>query len=162
MSDLSSVSVLGKKTTSQLPVDWYFDPRIYELEKRLLLDAGANYVGHELMTPEAGDYHALKWTNDAKALVRNQQGISLLGNICRHRQAVMLNGRGKAKNIVCPLHRWTYGLDGKLLGAPHFPENPCLDLAQTPLNNWNGLLFAGQRDVARDFAKLGEIGRAHV
>ena len=68
MSDLSSISVLGKRTASQLPVDWYFDPRIYELEKRLLFDAGANYVGHELLTPETGDYHALKWTNGAKAL----------------------------------------------------------------------------------------------
>ena len=158
MSDLSSVSAIesiGGKTTSQLPVDWYFDPRIYELEKRLLFDTGAQYVGHELMTPETGDYQSLAWTHNAKALVRNTNGISLLGNICRHRQAVMLQGRGNSKNIVCPLHRWTYGLDGKLLGAPHFPQNPCLDLAQTPLTNWNGLLFAGQRDVARDFAKLG-------
>ena len=58
-----------------------------------------------------------------------QAGISLLSNVCRHRQAVMLKGRGDTRNsIVCPLHRWTYGLDGKLLGAPHFPDNPCLDL----------------------------------
>jgi len=155
MSDLSSVVAIGKPTTTQLPVAWYFDPRIYELEKRLLFDAGPNYVGHELLTPNAGDYHTLSWTGDANALVRDPNGISLIGNICRHRQAVMLQGRGNAKNIVCPLHRWTYGLDGKLLGAPHFPQNPCLDLAKTPLTNWNGLLFAGQRDIARDFATLG-------
>ncbi len=159
MSDLSSVVALRKTeitTASQLPVDWYFDPRIYELEKRLLFDAGPNYIGHELLTPNAGDYHALDWTGSARALVRNMNGgVSLLGNICRHRQAVMLQGRGNAKNIVCPLHRWTYALDGKLLGAPHFPQNPCLDLPQTPLQNWNGLLFAGQRDIARDLGKLG-------
>ena len=155
MSDHSSIAALGGKTTSQLPVDWYFDPRIDALEKRLLFDTGAQYVGHELMTPEAGDFQSLAWTGNAKALVRDSQGISLLSNICRHRQAVMLKGRGNTKNIVCPLHRWTYGLDGKLLGAPHFPENPCLDLGTTPLANWNGLLFAGKRDVARDFAKLG-------
>jgi choline monooxygenase len=154
MSDLSR-AVAFRQSTSQLPVAWYFDPKIYELEKRLLFDAGPNYAGHELLTPESGDYHALAWTGDAKALVRNASGVSLLGNICRHRQAVMLQGRGNSKNIVCPLHRWTYGLDGKLLGAPQFPENPCLDLAQTPLTNWNGLLFAGQRDIARDLGALG-------
>jgi choline monooxygenase len=158
MSDLSSVVALRKTATTQLSVDWYFDPRIYELEKRLLFDAGPNYVGHELLTPNLGDYHALSWTGNAKALVRNPQGVSLLGNICRHRQAVMLQGRGNAKNIVCPLHRWTYALDGKLLGAPHFAQNPCLDLAQTPLQNWNGLLFAGNRDIARD---LGALGASH-
>ena len=159
MSDLSGIVALGNPTTTQLPVAWYFDPRIHELEKRLLFDAGPNYVGHELLTPNAGDYHALSWMDNAKTLVRNgddkSKGISLLGNICRHRQAIMLQGRGNAKNIVCPLHRWTYALDGKLLGAPHFPGNPCLDLAQTPLTDWNGLLFAGQRDIARDLGALG-------
>jgi choline monooxygenase len=157
MTDLSRAVAL-RPSSAQLPVHWYFDPQIYALEKRLLFDAGPNYVGHELLTPEAGDYHALAWTDNAKALVRNTQrsaDVSLLGNICRHRQAVMLQGRGNAKRIVCPLHRWTYGLDGKLLGAPHFPENPCLDLAQTPLTHWNGLLFAGKRDIARDLATLG-------
>ena len=45
----------------------------------------------------------------------------------------MLEGRGNAQNIVCPLHRWTYDLKGELLGAPHFPENPCVKLHSTPL-----------------------------
>jgi phenylpropionate dioxygenase-like ring-hydroxylating dioxygenase large terminal subunit len=156
MSDLSSVSLLNR-TAPQLPVSWYFDPRIHEIEKRLLFDDGPGYVGHELMVPNAGDYHALEWTGNAKALVRNAHGVELLSNICRHRQAVILKGRGTAKSIVCPLHRWTYGLDGKLLGAPHFPDNPCLDLARTPLAAWNGLLFAGKRDVARDLAALGAL-----
>jgi nitrite reductase/ring-hydroxylating ferredoxin subunit len=87
-------------------------------------------------------------------LVRNPDGIELLSNVCRHRQAIMLNGRGNARNIVCPLHRWTYDLKGGLLGAPHF-EQPCLHLNRSPLQNWNGLLFEGKRDVRADLAKLG-------
>ena len=154
MSDLSNAATFSTATVP-LPVEWYFDARIYDVEKRLLFDAGPGYVGHELMVPSAGDYHALSWQGNARALVRDTDGISLLSNICRHRQAVILNGRGTAKNIVCPLHRWTYALDGKLLGAPKFPGNPCLDLARTPLTNWNGLLFAGRRDIARDVARLG-------
>jgi phenylpropionate dioxygenase-like ring-hydroxylating dioxygenase large terminal subunit len=154
MSDLSNVARFSR-TAPQLPVHWYFDPAIYEIEKRVLFDGGPGYMGHELMVPNVGDYHSLQWLGDAKALVRNEGGIELLSNICRHRQATILKGRGSAKNIVCPLHRWTYGLDGRLLGAPHFPENPCLDLARTPLTRWNGMLFAGKRDVARDMATLG-------
>jgi choline monooxygenase len=156
MSDLSSIAAVSSHSP-QLPVNWYFDPRIYELEKRLLFDEGPGYVGHELMVPNAGDYHALHWFGDAWALVRNGNGVELLSNICRHRQAVMLRGRGNAKSIVCPLHRWTYALDGRLLGAPHFDGNPCLDLARTPLQSWNGLLFAGRRNVARDLAALGGL-----
>ena len=81
------------------------------------------------------------------------QGVELLSNICRHRQAIMLNGRGNTPNIVCPIHRWTYDLQGKLLGAPHFADSPCRNLGRTPLQNWNGLLFDGPRDVARDLAR---------
>jgi phenylpropionate dioxygenase-like ring-hydroxylating dioxygenase large terminal subunit len=154
MSDLSAVAAFSR-TTPQLPVHWYFDPAIYEVEKRLLFDEGPGYVGHELMVPNIGDYHSLEWLSHAKALVRNERGIELLSNICRHRQATILKGRGSVRNIVCPLHRWTYALDGRLLGAPHFPQNPCLDLARSPLTNWNGMLFAGKRDVARDMATLG-------
>ena len=153
MSDLSSVAALGTES-SQLPVDWYFDPRIYEIEKRLFFERGPGYVGHELMVPNAGDYHALQWMGDAKVLVRNETGVELLSNICRHRQAVMLRGRGTARNIVCPLHRWTYSLEGRLLGAPQFAQNPCLDLAKSNLTRWNGLLFAGTRNVARDLAPV--------
>ena len=155
MASLASVTSLQPKSMPQLPVSWYADPAIYALEQKLLFPAAPKYIGHELMAPNRGDFHTLEWMNDAKALVHNQQGIELISNVCRHRQALMLNGRGHANHIVCPLHRWTYNLQGELLGAPHFPENPCLHLNKSSLQNWNGLLFESKRDIAKDLAKLG-------
>jgi phenylpropionate dioxygenase-like ring-hydroxylating dioxygenase large terminal subunit len=157
MSDIESAARLAP-AASQLPVSWYFDDRLFELEKRLLFDNGPGYIGHELMVPHAGDYHTLEWKDHARMLVRNASGVELLSNICRHRQAIMLQGRGSARNIVCPVHRWTYNMEGELLGAPHFPQNPCLHLNKTPLQNWNGLLFNGRRDVAKDLQNLGVRG----
>ena len=157
MADVSQLKQL-RPTSCQLPVSWYFDPAIFEAEKRLLFHAGPNYVGHELMVPNVGDYHALAWMDDAKVLVRHGEdatdGVSLLSNVCRHRQAIMLRGKGNARNIVCPLHRWTYDMKGELLGAPFFPESPSLKLASTPRFNWNGLLFAGPRDPRKDLARI--------
>ena len=76
----------------------------------------------------------------------------------------MLRGRGNTgQNIVCPLHRWTYDLKGELIGAPHFADDPCLALANYPVQTWNGMLFEaprpGQpgRDVAADLAGLGPV-----
>lgn len=140
--------------SAQPPLRWYFDPQVLEIEQRTLFDAGPRYVGHELMTPNVGDYHVLEWMDNAKLLVRNENGVELLSNICRHRQATLLEGRGSARHIVCPIHRWTYKTDGELIGAPHFPANPCLHLNKTPLQNWHGLLFAGQRDIAHDLANV--------
>ncbi len=154
MSTLTSATQL-RPANCQLPMSWYFDPEIFAREKRILFDAGSNYVGHELMVPEAGNYRTIDWMDHAKVLVRNAAGVELLSNICRHRQSIMLEGSGTLDNIVCPLHRWTYDLKGELLGAPHFPENPCVKLHSTPLTNWQGMLFAGPRDPRKDMADFG-------
>jgi len=154
MSDLATVKAL-QESNAQLPVDWYFDERIAAIEQRVLFDSGPRYVGHELMVPEIGDYHTLGWSGDSHALVRNASGVQLLSNVCRHRQATVLKGRGSAQSLVCPLHRWTYGLDGRLLGAPHFPSRPCLDLARHETESWNGLLFRGPRNPNLDLTGLG-------
>ncbi len=157
MSDLPNPRQL-KPATCQLPMSWYVDPEVFAREQRLLFDAGANYVGHELMVPNAGDYRTLEWMDHAKVLVRSSEnaagGVALLSNVCRHRQSIMLQGRGNAQNIVCPLHRWTYDLRGELLGAPHFAETPCVKLHSTPLTNWRGLLFAGPADPVQALAGM--------
>jgi choline monooxygenase len=154
MSDLATLAKLAR-SNAQLPVNVYFDDKLLQQENRLLFQQGPRYAGHELMVPEVGDYATLAWENEGRMLVRGKDGIELLSNVCRHRQAKMLNGRGHARNIVCPLHRWTYDLKGELIGAPHFGETPCLNLSRTPLQNWNGLLFENNgRDVASILAGL--------
>jgi choline monooxygenase len=154
MSDLGRRAHL-QRSAAQLPVSAYFDPALYQREIEILFRQGPGYVGHELMVPEVGDYQALAAEKEGRLLVRGEQGIELLSNVCRHRQAIMLNGRGNTGQIVCPLHRWTYDLGGQLLGAPHFAQQPCLNLGRSPLQNWNGLLFSGQRNVATDLARMG-------
>ncbi len=149
MANLGSFEQLNA-VSSQLPVRWYSDPSIEALEQLTLFARGPRYVGHELMVPNSGDYQTLPWRDHGQVLVNNGESIELISNVCRHRQAVMLEGRGNAHHIVCPLHRWTYDLKGRLAGAPHFPGNPCLDLDRAVLSRWNGLLFEGPRDVADD------------
>jgi phenylpropionate dioxygenase-like ring-hydroxylating dioxygenase large terminal subunit len=152
---MSNLENLNRLTVlpSPPPISWYFDPLILAAEQRALFAQGPNYVGHELMVASLGDYQVLG--DEAQLLVRNANGVELLSNICRHRQATMLEGRGNAQHIVCPIHRWTYQTNGELLGAPHFPNNPCLNLGKSPLQNWNGLLFSGERDIAKDLATVG-------
>ena len=140
MSDLGTHAKLARPH-AQLPVHVYFDDALLQREMKQLFQAGPQYVGHELMVPNTGDFATLVSENEGRMLVRNANGLELLSNVCRHRQALMFNGRGNANNIVCPLHRWTYDLKGELIGAPHFPETPCLNLPKTTLQSWNGLLF---------------------
>jgi len=161
MSDLRVPARALAPAQSQLPVGSYFDPVLFEREKQRLFAAGPRYVGHELAVPERGDFHALPQEGDGRALIRTETGVELVSNVCRHRQAVMLRGRGNTgKNIVCPLHRWTYDLKGELIGAPHFADDPCLALPTYPVQTWNGMVFESPkghpgRSVAADLAGIG-------
>jgi len=157
-----------------LPVSSYFDDALYQRELQTIFQPGPRYVGHSLSVAQVGDYHALPQEAGGRALVRNALGVELISNVCRHRQAIMLKGRGSllhtqpgsaAGNIVCPLHRWTYSAAqpgnnampaGTLMGAPHFAQDPCLNLNNYPLREWNGLLFEDNgRDIAADLADMG-------
>ncbi|HEY3432392.1 MAG TPA: aromatic ring-hydroxylating dioxygenase subunit alpha [Rhodocyclaceae bacterium] len=154
MSDIASKGQLIRPD-SQFPVEWYFDEKLFELEKKLIFDAGPGYVGHELMVPNVHDYRSTEWKDHGNLIVQQPDGCYEMSNVCRHRQAIMLQGSGNAKNIVCPIHRWTYDSEGALIGAPHFPANPCLNLNKQKLQSWNGLLFKGPRDVQADLAGMG-------
>lgn len=72
------------KSSAQLPVAWYTDPAIYALESEYLFPKAPQYLGHELMVPNQGDFYTLNWMQDGKALVHDQQGINLVSNVCRH------------------------------------------------------------------------------
>ena len=150
---------------SQLSVTTYFSDELFRREMELIYQHGPRYLGHALAVPEVGDFYALPQEGEGRALVRTAQGVELISNVCRHRQALMLQGRGNTRGsgggptggqIVCPLHRWTYDLKGKLLGAPLFDHDPCLHLNNYPTRSWNGMVF---EDNGRDIeTELGRVG----
>jgi phenylpropionate dioxygenase-like ring-hydroxylating dioxygenase large terminal subunit len=158
MSDLSVSLQALERSRSQLPVSSYLDARLFEREQTRIFQAFPRYLGHMLSVPQVGDFQALAQESDGRALVHTPRGVELVSNVCRHRQAVMLRGRGNTgQHIVCPLHRWTYSVQGELVGAPHFAQDPCLNLRNYPVQSWSGLVFEnrpGQRQVAVELAGL--------
>ena len=75
-----------------------------------------------LATP--GDYLTLELAGRPIMVVRDGAGeLRAQSNVCLHRMSTLLEGRGNARAIVCPYHAWTYGLDGRLRGAPAMHAN---------------------------------------
>ena len=168
MTDIGRMAHLAPART-QLAVDTYFDQARFAREQKSIFEQFSRYVGHQKSVPQPGDWRSLSHENNGRVLVRGQNGIELLSNVCRHRQALMLGGqtgnvaghsnnhgnlRDTGGNIVCPLHRWTYDQQGQLLGAPHFDNTPCLNLERFALRDCHGLLFEGPRDPVADIGKL--------
>ncbi len=147
MTDLSLARRMQLQN-APLHVSRYFDASTFALEQQRIFSHSPAYVGHALSVPEVGDFYALPQEHEGRVLMHTPKGLELISNVCRHRQAVMLRGKGHQSqgNIICPLHRWTYDTSGQqptgtLIGAPHFDHDPCLNLRNYPLQSWNGLQF---------------------
>lgn len=79
-------------------------------------------------------------------------------NVCRHRGARLCTVGGHAQGrIRCPYHAWSYGLDGRLLGAPNMAEVANFDRADYPLISiatalWEGFIFINLSPTPVPFA----------
>jgi choline monooxygenase len=122
----------------------YFDAELSKAETDFAFSKGLNYAGHSLMVPEKFSYQVLPYFNDRFVLFNQGEGFDILSNVCLHRQAQLLQGSGRTRNIVCKLHCWGYDNLGSLKGAPHFEHKPEGNLHKETLSNWNGMLFRGR------------------
>ena len=123
-------------------IDSYVDDKIAKDEFEKSLDDGLVYIGHKLMVPNKGDYFVLPSYKGRYALVNTGESYLMLSNVCSHRQALLLEGKGNVKSINCRLHCWGFELNGKLKLTPLFKEPvKNADLESFELKEWNGLLF---------------------
>jgi choline monooxygenase len=159
MSELNVPREILEGSARPLRASSYFDEAVFAREMDTIFRHGPRYLGHTRSIPEPGDYYTLPQEGNGRVMVRTANSVEVISNVCRHRQALILQGRGNThSNIVCPLHRWTYDLKGQLIGAPHFAESPCLHLNNYRTRTWNGLVFEDNgRDIAADMAGLGPM-----
>ena len=113
---MSDLSLQLQQAASQLPVSSYFDEALFRRELETIFQRGPRYVGHTNAVPNVGDYYALPQEGEGRALIRTERGVELVSNICRPRQALLLQGRGypghsqkgsTGDNNVYKLKRWT-------------------------------------------------------
>lgn len=124
-------------------IETYVDDQACEQEWQGLQKSVGEYVCHELSAPNVGDLYLPLAYEKSKFLSHSNEGFKLINNICLHRQAPLVEKSGPTKMIRCPLHSWTYDIDGNLHKAAFFDEN-CIKekaLKSQSLKTWNGLLF---------------------
>src|SRR5688500_15216205 len=95
---------------------------IFDVEMRAIFGRSWVHVADVRDVPEPGGYATGMIGKTPVLVVRDRQTGELRGflNACRHRGAQLLEGNGICdKQIKCPYHAWSYGLDGTLLGVPY-------------------------------------------
>ena len=108
-----------------LPARYYTDPAIFSRELEAFFRGMWVCAGREEQVENPGDYFLSEVAGESIIATRDSGGaLRAFYNVCRHRGTRMCReDHGKfAARIQCPYHGWTYGLDGRLLGAPHMDE----------------------------------------
>jgi len=113
----SSVGDIHRAET--LPPECYVDAGFYEFEKDAVFGREWLCVGREDWLKEPGDFFNTIIADEPIVVARDKEGtVRAMSSVCQHRAMLVSEGRGNTRAFVCPYHHWTYGLDGKLVGAP--------------------------------------------
>lgn len=131
-----------------IPARWYVDPRIMELERQTLFTRSWQMVGRADQVREPGQYITWELAGEPILVVRGSDGV-LRGffNVCRHHAAaVMTEPEGRANNLRCPYHGWTYSLEGALKGTPDFAgvcdfDRAANGLVPVEIDQWGRWVF---------------------
>jgi len=131
-----------------LPQKYFVSPEIFAEEQEKIFSNEWLLVGHQNQISKPGDYFVINVAGESLIVTRDQGSvIRAFYNVCRHRGTRLKEqASGHSSTIQCPYHAWTYGLDGRLIGAPHMDEVPGFDKADYPLHPvnlelWEGFIF---------------------
>ncbi len=99
--------------------------------------------------PSAGRYYVYDVAGHSAIILRTETGeIKAYANACMHRgtQLKQPGTCGKATNLRCPFHGWTWALDGSFIELPQrwdFPQvtDESHRLVELPVDVWQGFVF---------------------
>ena len=101
---------------------YYTDADIFTDEQENLFEAMWFCAVRAADLADPGAFRKITVGRESVLLVRGRDGeLRAFLNICRHRGAMLCTeDEGQIRrNLQCPYHAWTYGLDGKLVAAPN-------------------------------------------
>jgi glycine betaine catabolism A len=144
-----------------LPSSYYLSEELFAQEKEKIFCREWFCAAREEQVAKPGDYLVLDIAGESILLVRTKDGkLKAHYNVCRHRGSRLIPKPGQeaqggvklsggllgTNGIRCSYHAWTYGLDGRLLNAPHLKEeaNFCkadFSLYPVGVELWGGFIF---------------------
>lgn len=130
-------------SAASLPPEAYTSASIADVETRAIFRKQWIGIGRADRVKAPGDFTTIDIAGIPVIVVRDSDGtLRAHANTCRHRGALLKQGDGNCKRLVCPFHAWTYALDGTLIGAPSMEKAPDFTKADYPLVSFR----AAERD----------------
>jgi choline monooxygenase len=129
------------------PASWYTSPAIHDLELRGIMARSWQPVARVEHLNEAGAYVTGVLAGEPWALVRGADGtLRAFHNTCRHKGREVVQGCGRADELVCGYHAWTYDHQGQLRSAPRMAgiedfDRSSMSLTPLALEIWGHWVF---------------------
>lgn len=116
----------------------YTDPSVLSRELERVFARSWQFAGalEDLAAP--GCFLSCEIAGEPVVVVNEDGRLRAFSAVCRHRAGRVAGGKGCARALRCAYHGWTYGLDGRLLGAPEMPD---LDRSQVCLPEFRAEAF---------------------
>nr|WP_320134628.1 aromatic ring-hydroxylating dioxygenase subunit alpha [uncultured Amphritea sp.] len=113
-----------RKPRHALTREIYRDEEVYQQDLEQIWHKEWIFAGHTFEIEKPGEYLTIQVGDYPVVIVRDDQNnVRAFHNACRHRGSrVCSEAKGKTAKLVCPYHKWTFGLDGKLLFAGNMGE----------------------------------------
>ncbi len=123
-ASVAGVDVAPPAPGRLLPPAAFTSPALFAVEMEAIFARSWVHVADLPELPAPGDYVAAAIGTTPVVVVRGHDGaVRAFLNACRHRGATVAEGRGNCgRQLRCPYHAWSYGLDGRLIGVPSREE----------------------------------------
>jgi choline monooxygenase len=118
-----------------LRAEAYTERRWADADVAGILARSWQWICHVERLRDRGSYVSATVAGMPVAVVRGRDGeLRAFYNVCKHRAHELLSGSGTTRNIVCPYHAWTYGLDGNLKAARRADRMESFDMGEVCLD----------------------------
>jgi len=131
-----------------LPPQCYTSPEFFAFEREAVFAKSWVCVGRTDQLAALGDAFSFSVAGEPLIVARGSSGdIRTLSAVCQHRGHVLSCGGDHPKGLLrCPLHFWTYDLDGRLVGAPRMGDQlarlrDTVRLPPVRSEIWHGFIF---------------------
>ena len=167
--ELARTRVHPRSRARHLPGWMYTSAEVFRRETERIFLKDWLIIGRVEEVENPGDYFTFDIVDEPVVVTRGKDGrLNAFSNVCRHRGAKVVEGRGNTKAFSCPYHGWTYDIEGKLAQTTFTDDVEGFDfdncrLAPIQIGTWGGWIFVNfdpdaapvERHVAPYAEKLG-------
>jgi choline monooxygenase len=150
----------GGRQKRSLPLWCYTSERFHQAEMENIFLPSWNLLDREEIVPNIGDFSCVTFMGANLLVARGKDNeVRVFANTCPHRGALVAEGEGNCKVFQCPYHFWSFGLDGRLIGASQYTDDDGVELIDSSNREefglpeiesgcWGGFIFVRFKEAS--------------